>query len=57
MNLAGMQRTEGAQKRLLDGLWCYAAATSETFQTVSEEEFSEVRRLLYSRTMVTGQWA
>jgi hypothetical protein len=35
MNLAGMQRTEGAQKGLLEGLWCYAAGTSETFRTVS----------------------
>ena len=44
MNLAGMQRTEGAQKGLLDGLWCYAAGTSETFRTVSEWEFYEVRK-------------
>ncbi len=43
MNLAGMQRTEGAQKGLLDGLWCYAAGTSETVRTVSlEGQFSEL---------------
>ena len=35
MNLAGMPRTEGAPKGLLDALWCYAALTSETFRTVS----------------------
>ncbi len=43
MNLAGMQRTEGAQKGLLDGLWCYAALTSEICRTVSEGEFCELR--------------
>jgi hypothetical protein len=35
MNLAGMQRIEGAKKELLGGLWYYAAGTFGTFRTVS----------------------
>src|SRR5829696_9580006 len=41
MNLAGIQRTEGAEEGLLSSPWCNAAGTSGTFQTVSEGEFSE----------------
>jgi hypothetical protein len=37
MNLASMQRTEGVQKGLLDGLWCYGPIAPGASETAEEE--------------------
>jgi hypothetical protein len=51
VDLAARRRTKWAEKSLLGALWGYTIDVSETFRTVSEEEFSEVhgsKRLLYA---------
>jgi hypothetical protein len=43
MNLAAIRSTKWAKKEPFGSLWGYAASAFETFRTVSEEKFSEVR--------------